>query len=471
MKLLEVTSVSLDQRIKEELEENPALELGSDYRDDDVYQLDTPDADTDYGEGMDEEVDLTQGEGENIDLDQFLKQEEDGDHEYNYKQGEEGGQTALLSEPSFHDFLLDQLRMLSLNDRQHMIAEHIIGSIDDDGFLRREVPAIIDDLAFTHNITTTPEEVNELLEKIRDFDPPGVGAWTLEEALLLQLSKLKPYTRAIRHAQKIIESHFSDLINKYYQRIQKSMEISEEDFRKAVAVISRLTPRPGASFGTANKNENYVVPDFYVYNNNGKLEVSLNSLNAPDLRISEGYMEMMKAYERSEKKNKEQREAVNFIKSKLDGAKWFIDAIRQRQHTMSQTMQTIVNMQQNFFLTGDESTLRPMVLKDVAAATGYDISTISRVSNSKYVQTEYGTFRLKFFFSESLQHDSGEEVSSREVKVMLTDLVNGEDKRNPLSDDQLKALLEEKGFHIARRTIAKYREMLNIPVARLRKEL
>ncbi len=471
MKLLEVTSVSLDQRIKEELEENPALDLGSDHKNDDVYQLDTPDDDQ-YNEGAEEEVDLTQSEGENIDLDQFLKMEDDSDGDFsNYKSSEETGQVTALSETTFHDFLQEQLRMLDLDERRSTIAMHIIGSIDDDGFLRREIPAIIDDLAFTHNITTATEEVTELLDKIRDFDPPGVGAWTLEESLLLQLNKLRPATRDIRNAKKIITQYFNDLINKYYQRIQKALDISEEDFRRAVTVISRLTPKPGASFGSVNKGETYVVPDFYVYNNNGKLEVSLNSLNAPDLRISEGYMEMMKAYDRSPKKNKDQREAVNFIKNKLDGAKWFIDAIRQRQHTMMQTMQTIVNMQQRFFLTGDEATLRPMVLKDVAATTGFDISTISRVSNSKYVQTEYGTFRLKFFFSESLQHDSGEEVSSREVKSILMDLVNAEDKQNPLPDDQLKELLAGKGFHIARRTIAKYREMLDIPVARLRKEL
>jgi RNA polymerase sigma-54 factor len=469
MKLLEVTSVSLDQRIKEELEENPALEMGSDQQSDDTYQLDNEE--DPYGSGTDEEVSLTEGEGEDMDLDSFLKMEDDYDGDYDYKNGEESTKEPVMNHISFHDFLIEQLRMMDLDKRRNTIAEHIIGNIDDDGFLRREVPAIIDDLAFSQNIQATPEEVKELITIIHDFDPAGVGAWTLEESLLLQLKRLKPVTKDIRTARNIIARHFSDLINKYYQRIRKTLDLSEEEFRSALAVISRLTPKPGASFGSVNKGETYVVPDFYVYDNNGKLEVSLNALNAPDLRISEGYMDMMKAYERSDKKNKDQRDAVHFIKQKLEGAKWFIDAIRQRQHTMMQTMQTIVDMQQRFFQTGDESTLRPMVLKDVAAATGLDISTISRVSNSKYVQTEYGTFRLKFFFSESLQNDSGEEVSSREVKVLLNDLVSAEDKQSPLTDDQLKDLLAEKGFNIARRTIAKYREMLDIPVARLRREI
>lgn len=473
MKLLEVTSVNLDQRIKEELEENPALEMGSDQQDTDTYQLDVPDEQFDehYDENVDGEVELTEGEGKDIDLDQLLRNQDDSESESDSRHNEEVAHPPIVDELSFHDFLMEQLRMLELDERAHLIAEQIIGNIDDDGFLRREVPAIIDDLAFAHNISASPAEVNELIEQIREFDPGGVAAWTLEECLLMQLRRLTPVSKDIVLAEKLISRHFSDLINKYYTRIRKTLDISEEEFRRALAVISRLTPKPGAAFGRSGNAENYVVPDFFVYNINGKLEVTLNALNAPDLRISDGYMEMLKAYDRGEKRNKEQREAVHFIKQKLDGAKWFIDAIRQRQHTMQQTMQTIAEMQQRFFLTGDEGTLRPMVLKDVAAVTGLDVSTISRVSNSKYVQTEWGTFRLKFFFSESLQNESGEEVSSREVKVHLTELIGEEDKHNPFSDDQLKDLLLERGYHIARRTIAKYREMLDIPVARMRKEL
>ncbi len=469
MKLLEVTSVNLDQRIKEELEENPALVMGTDQLDDDTYQLDTPD--DMYGDDkIDNGVELTEGEGQDMDLDQFLKMEHDADNDSDLGHYDENTTTVAIDEVSFHDFLADQLRMLELDDRSNAIGEQIIGNIDDSGFLRREVPAIIDDLAFSHNIVATPAEVNNLINQIREFDPAGVGAWTLEECLLMQLDRQKPLSREMSLAQKIITRYFNDLINKYYGRIQKGLDITEEEFRGALNVISKLTPKPGAAFGSAGNAENYVVPDFYVYNIDGKLEVTLNSLNAPDLRISEGYMEMMKAYDRSDKRSKEQREAVHFIKQKLDGARWFIDAIRQRQHTLRQTMQTIAEMQQRFFLTGDESALRPMVLKDVAAVTGLDISTISRVSNSKYVQTEWGTYRLKFFFSESLQNDSGEEVSSREVKVALTELIREEDKQNPYSDDHLRDMMHEKGYNIARRTIAKYREMLGIQVARMRKQ-
>lgn len=468
MKLLEVTSVNLDQRIKEELEENPALEMGADQQSDDTYQLDTPDED--YGNDTEGEVELTEGEGQDMDLDQFLKLENENDGDTDYRNAEEPGHFQIVHEVSFHDYLLDQLRMLALDERDQTIAALIIGNIDDDGYLRREVHAIADDLAFAHNITATTIEISELISRIQEFDPAGVGAWTLEECLMIQLRRQRPASKEVLIAEKLVSKYLPELINKYYSKAQKGLGITEEQFRSALAVISKLTPKPGAAYGTSGNAANYVVPDFFVYNIDGKLEVTLNSLNAPDLRISEGYMDMMKAYDRSDKRNKVQREAVNFIKQKLDSAKWFIDALRQRQQTMQQTMQTIARMQERFFLTGDEATLRPMVLRDVAAATGLDLSTISRVSNSKYVQTEWGTFRLKFFFSESLQNDSGEEVSSREVKVVLAELVKDENKSTPYSDDHLKELLHQRGYNIARRTIAKYREMLNIPVARMRKE-
>lgn len=470
MKLLQIPTANLEERIKEELEENPALELGPP-NDDDVYNLDKKD---DEFEGNEDDVELSTDDNEKIDLDDFLKLEDDsGSSSYDYNSGEDNDRSTpgVMLESTFHESLLDQLTMLNLDERRQEIAKQIIGSIDDDGYLRREVYAIVDDLAFARNIQTTPEEVTELIDMIRDFDPPGIAAWTLQECLILQLNRIKPYTFDVDNAKKILEKFFEEFIKKHYSKIQRSLDLTDDHFRNAITVITKLTPKPGAAYGSVNKAESYVVPDFFVYNNNGRLELSLNSRNAPELRISEGYMDMMKAYERGEKKDKRQREAVTFIKQKLDSARWFVDAIRQRQQTLFHTMQAIINIQKEFFLTGDESTLKPMILKDVANVTRLDVSTVSRVSNSKFVQTEFGTFKLKFFFSESLQHESGEEVSNREVKLMIQDMVNNEDKQNPLSDDRLKELLMEKGFNLARRTIAKYREQTNIPVARLRRQL
>jgi len=472
MKLLQIPTANLEERIKEELEENPALELGS-ANDDDVYNLDKKDDDESF-ESTEEDIEMSTDDSEKIDLDDFLKLEDDSHSaSYDYNNGDDTDRSSpgVVLESTFHDFLLDQLIMLHLDERRQEIAQQIIGSIDDDGYLRREVYAIVDDLAFARNIQTTNEEVSEIIDMIRDFDPPGIAAWTLQECLVLQLSRIKPYTPEVDNAKKILDKFFEEFIKKHYSKIQRSLDLNDENFKNAITVITRLTPKPGAAYGSINKAESYVVPDFFVYNNNGRLELSLNSRNAPELRISEGYMEMMKAYDRGEKKDKRQREAVTFIKQKLDSARWFVDAIRQRQQTLFHTMQAIINIQKEFFLTGDESMLRPMILKDVASVTNLDVSTVSRVSNSKFVQTEFGTFKLKFFFSESLQHESGEEVSNREVKLMIQDMVNNEDKQNPLSDDRLKELLQEKGFNLARRTIAKYREQTNIPVARLRRQV
>lgn len=470
MKLLQIPTANLEERIKEELEENPALELGG-ANDDDIYNLDKDD---EFEGGNEDDVELSSDDSEKIDLDDFLKLEDDShSSSYDYNNGDDTDRSTpgVVLESTFHDSLLDQLIMLDLDERRQEIARQIIGSIDDDGYLRREIYAIVDDLAFARNIQTTNEEVSEIIDKIRDFDPPGIAAWTLQECLILQLRRIKPYTSDVDHAKKILEKYFEEFIKKHYSKIQRSLDLTDEDFRNSIIVITKLTPKPGAAYGSINKAESYVVPDFFVYNNNGRLELSLNSRNAPELRISEGYMEMMKAYDRGEKKDKRQREAVTFIKQKLDSARWFVDAIRQRQQTLFHTMQAIINIQKEFFLTGDESMLRPMILKDVANVTNLDVSTVSRVSNSKFVQTEFGTFKLKFFFSESLQHESGEEVSNREVKLMIQDMVNNEDKQNPLSDDRLKELLQEKGFNLARRTIAKYREQTNIPVARLRRQV
>ena len=477
MKLLQVPTALLEDRIKDELEENPALEYGEE-ADEDEYGLKSKnDADENFDDTDDTAgIELSDDGGEKIDLEQYLRQEDEGwgSSSYDYTNDDDNAPNAtagLLLETSFHEFLLSQLRDLGFNSRRNAIAEQVIGSIDDDGYLRREVPSLVDDLAFARNISTTPEEVEEIIGRIRTFDPPGVGAWTLQECLILQLRRLQPQTPETELSIKVLDKYFLDFTRKNYERIQKSLDLDDERFRQIIGVITKLTPRPGAAYGSVNKAETYIVPDFFVYNNGGKLEVSLNARNAPDLRISENYRDMMLAYDRSTKKNREQREALNFIKQKLDGAKWFIDAIRQRQQTLLQTMHAILHIQRNFFLSGDESTLVPMVLRNVAEATGLDISTISRVSSSKYVQTEFGTYKLKFFFSESMQTDSGEEVSSREIKSHLMSFIAEEDKLHPLADETLTDMLKEKGYNVARRTVAKYREGLSIPVARLRREL
>ena len=478
MKLLQIPTANLEERIKEELEENPALEFELDTPtvDQDTYELDDAPASKEEGEEQLEDVELSNDTAEKVDLDDFLRREDDESSGYDYSDdyysggSEERTVTPARVETSFHDYLLDQLGMLELDDRRHRIAEQIIGSLDEDGYLRREASSIADDLAFGQNIETTIEEINELILEIQLFDPPGICVWTLQECLILQLKRM-PDSKPVRDAIKVLDKYFNEFTKKHYDKIQKYLELKDEDFKGVINSIIKLNPKPGAAYTVVNKAESYIIPDFFVYNNNGIPEITLNSKNAPELRISEGYREMMKAYDRSEKKNKNQKETVLFIKQKLDAAKWFIDAIKQRQHTLLHTMQAIIEFQKEFFVTGDETTLKPMILKDIAAMTSLDISTVSRVANSKYVQTEYGTYKLKFFFSEALHTDNGEEVSTREVKTILHEMISAENKRKPLSDEHLTDMLMEKGYNIARRTVAKYREQLNVPVARLRKEL
>jgi RNA polymerase sigma-54 factor len=403
-----------------------------------------------------------------------VKYEEDGDRSYDYGDDYQGDHdnkvTPASVESNFHDHLLDQLGMLELDTRLHTIAEQIIGSIDDDGYLRREVISLCDDLAFGQNIETTPEEIQELIGRIQQFDPPGVCAWTLQECLVLQLKRMQT-SKPVLNALIILEKYFEEFIKKHYEKIQRQLGLNDADLKEVINIIIKLNPKPGSSFAIVNKAERYIIPDFFVFNVNGHLELTLNSKNAPELRVSEGYREMMKAYDRGNKKDKRQKEAVIFIKQKLDAAKWFIDAIKQRQHTLLHTMQAILDFQHEFFLTGDETNLRPMILKDIALLTALDVSTVSRVANSKFVQTEYGTFKLKYFFSEALQLESGEEVSTREVKMILAEIISSEQKQKPYSDEHLTDMLVERGYNIARRTVAKYREQLNLPVARLRKEL
>jgi len=478
MKLLQIPTANLEERIKEELEENPALEseLENNNTEQETYELEETAPEGDEVEGPGEEVELSDDTAEKIDLDDFLRREDDDSGGYEYGDDYYGANeneklvTPARVETSFHDYVLDQLGMLELDDRNHRIAEQIIGSLDEDGYLRREVTSIVDDLAFGQNIDTNAEEIAALIQQIQQFDPPGICVWTLQECLLLQLKRM-PQNKSVKDATEILDKYFNEFIKKHYDKIQKHLALNNDDLKNVINTIIKLNPKPGAAFAVLNKAESYIIPDFFVFNNNGIPELSLNSKNAPELRISEGYKDMMRAYERGEKKDKRQKEAVIFIKQKLDSAKWFIDAIKQRQHTLLHTMQAILDFQKEFFITGDESVLKPMILKDIAQMTSLDVSTVSRVANSKYVQTEYGTYKLKYFFSESLQTESGEEVSTREVKNILNELISGENKRKPLSDEHLTELLQEKGYNIARRTVAKYREQLYIPVARLRKEL
>lgn len=469
MKLLQVPTATLETRIKEELEENPALELdvaGAEQTDSSLSELDTMESSTDEA-GMD--ADDNDGIGDYI-------QDDDDEADYklrdtNYPEFSEEREHPIRSGTSFYDLLTDQLQLLNLDDTEHIIAEQVVGSIDEDGYLRRDTSAMVDDLAFRQNLIVTEADVEAVIARIQQFDPPGVAARNLQECLLLQLKRKEDEGAVVQQAIAVLTDYFDEFSRKHYDKIQKQLSLDEEALRQIIQLVTKLNPKPGGESPDEAAELNYVIPDFFIYNNAGKLELTLNNRNAPELRISEGYRDMLKEYEKGSKKDKRQKEAVLFIKQKIDAAKWFIDAIQQRQRTLIVTMQAIVAHQHAFFISGDEADLRPMILKDIAQATGLDISTVSRVANSKYVQTEFGTFRLKFFFNEALTMESGEEVSTREVKRILNDMIAAEDKKNPLSDDRLTELLQEKGYEIARRTVAKYREQLNIPVARLRREL
>lgn len=472
MKLLQVPTAILEERIKEEIEENPALEQGEEGHDD---ENETDDFEPEIKE-EEKEMDGSEEDYGNIDITEYVREGDDDVGDYrlkddNYPEADDSRVIPHKVETSFIDLMLQQLGMLTLSDQQKKIAMQIVGSLDDDGYLRREITSIIDDLAFRQNIESTEEEIAELLVEIQQFDPPGIGARNLQECLLLQLERKLDQGQPVELAIQVLEKYFDEFTKKHYEKIQRGLSIDDEQLREVIQQIVKLNPKPGGIVGDEGKNNNYVIPDFFIVNNNGKLELSLNSKNAPDLRISEGYRDMLKDYDKGSKKDKRQKEAVMFIKQKIDSAKWFIDAIKQRQNTLLNTMEAIMNYQQLFFFSGDETDLRPMILKDIAEVTHLDISTVSRVANSKFVQTEFGTYRLKFFFSESLQTDSGEEVSTREVKKILTDIIEEETKKHPYSDEKLTEMLQEKGYNIARRTVAKYREQLNIPVARLRKVL
>ncbi|RAJ95800.1 RNA polymerase RpoN-/SigL-like sigma 54 subunit [Larkinella arboricola] len=464
IKLLQIPTAELETRIEEELEINPALEEGLD-TDFDEPNSDDPFADDynddDYKERNDE-VDL----GSYLNEDDYNGYKMQGDGNY----GEEEREMPVANRSTLTDTLMQQFGYLNLDERQEVIGMQLIGSIENDGYIRRSMQAIVNDLAFSHNIFTDIEELDTVLKRIQTFDPPGIAARSLQECLLLQLQRKDLSDPAVPLAIRIIEDLFEEFSKKHYDKIQKRLNITEDQLKKVIQIITKLNPKPGSVEGEDSAVQ-YLIPDFILTNNNGKLELTLNSRNAPELRISRSFAEMLDTYEKSDKNNRSLKETVSFVKQKLDAAKWFIDAIKQRQATLLKTMNAIVKFQYDFFLEGDETKLRPMILKDIATMIDMDVSTISRVANSKSVQTEFGIYPLKYFFSEGISTDSGEDVSSREVKNILKEFIDHEPKGNPLSDDKLEKMLNERGYNIARRTVAKYREQLNIPVARLRKQL
>jgi len=471
MKLLQVPTDALEQRIKEELEVNPALEeMSQDASTFEQQEADAADSDNDGdtdGDGMDDSINLSDYFDETDDTAGYKTQTDYGNDD------DEDRSMPIPINITFHESLLQQLGLAELDDHHYEVAKQLIGSIDEDGYIRRDLDAIVDDLAFSANIQSSVEELGELLvHVVQKLDPPGVGARDLRECLLLQLHRKEEKNLYINLAADILQEHFDEFSKKHYEKLQRVSEVDEKIIKKAIDEILKLNPKPGGAYNEGGaKLMQHIIPDFQIENNNGELILRLNARNAPELRVSESFKEMMIDYNKSKEKTKQQKEAVLFIKQKIDSAKWFIDAVKQRQQTLMKTMKAIMEHQYNYFLTGDETQLRPMILKDIALVTNLDISTVSRVANSKYVQTEFGTFLLKNFFAESLSTDSGEEVSTREVKKILEEHIGKESKRKPLSDQRLTEILNKAGYNIARRTVAKYREQLNIPVARLRKEL
>jgi RNA polymerase sigma-54 factor len=483
MKLLQIPSAQIEQRVKEELEENPALEMNLDLLDGEGATSSEEMNDELLSGLQDEEVEVPVDEYEmsNEELSEYTF-DDDGDvadyktkDDY-YPELDNDKVIPIKAEMSLHEQLMDQLSMLDLEEVEYKIAEQIIGSLDDDGYLRRALRSIADDLAFKQSMWVEEKEIAIVLDKVQSFEPAGIAARNLQECLLLQLNRKGDEVVQVNDDKRklaiaIIEKHFEEFTRKHYDKIQKSLHLDELQMKEVMQQILSLNPKPGAETGYSNEAEMYIIPDFTVLINNNKLEITLNSRNAPPLIISDDYKLMLKEYEKGQKQDKSQKEAVFFIKQKIDAAKWFIEMIQQRQQTLLMTMRAILLHQESFFMSGDTTQLRPMILKDIAEKINLDVSTVSRVANSKYVQTEFGTYLLKYFFSESLTTDSGEEVSTKEVKAILGELIQLEDKHKPLSDDELTDQLQSKGYNIARRTVAKYRELLNIPVARLRKEL
>jgi len=460
--MLEVPTLELEERIRQELEENPALEEGAELNEEDAY--------------TDDDLNDDGGNNDDMDLEEYMMDDDIPDYRLqvnNSSKDDKREDIPFSIGKTFHEHLIEQLGLQSISDHQRIVAEYVIGNIDDEGYLRRPVESMVDDIVFQAGVQTDEEEVEEIIAMVQEFDPAGVGATTLQECLKLQLER-KTYRREVDVALQIIEKYFEEFSKKHYDKIIKYLDITEDDLRDAITEIAHLNPKPGNAWGgnLLEKSMSVVVPDFILENDEGKLRVHLNDSNIPELRVSTTYNELFQTYtDQKGEKNAALKDAVVFAKQKIDSARWFIDAIKQRHQTLLTTMQAIVNYQREFFTEGDDVYMKPMILKDIADITGYDISTISRVSNSKYIQTEFGVYPVKYFFSESMTNDSGEEVSTREIKKILQDCVENEDKRKPLNDDALADVLKTKGYPIARRTVAKYREQLNIPVARLRKEL
>jgi len=457
MKLLQVPTVELEQRIKQEIEENPALEEGLEISEDDYVQND------EIRENIDEKE---------FNVDDYLSD----DSEYktrinNSSKDNEDKAIPLSGDNSFQEHLINQIQLLNFNDQEYIIGDIIVGNLDESGYLNRSIDALVDDLAFSLNIIVTEQDVIDVLKIIQGLDPAGIGARDLKECLLLQINRKQDGNITRFTAKKILEEYFTEFTKKHYQKILDKLEISKQDLKEAIEEIVKLNPKPGGSTKESRGVYQQIIPDFEIVVNEGQLQLTINGRNAPDLKVSKQYKNMLRTYSEGAKSSKSEKEALTFVKQKLDSAKWFIDAIKQRQNTLFLTMNAIMNYQKDYFLSGDETQLRPMILKDIATIIDMDISTVSRVANSKYVQTSSGILSLKYFFSESLSTNSGEEVSTREVKKILSEAIDNEVKRKPLTDEKLAKLLKEKGYNIARRTVAKYREQLKIPVARLRKEL
>ena len=468
IKMLEIPTLEMEERIRQELEENPALEEGRDEEE----------REDNFEEDNFEEDDLNDDAGnDEIDLEEYMSDDDIPDYRLrtnNVSKDDKREDIPFSIGTTFHDYLREQLGWQKLTEHERQLGEYVIGNIDDGGYLSRSVESIVDDIVFYAGIVTTEEEISKIVSVVQKFDPAGVGAFTLQECLRLQLER-KSGNPTVALALEVVNNYFEEFSRKHYEKIQKVLDIDEDELRDVISEITRLNPKPGNAWGgdLMEKSMSVIVPDFILEREDDKFVVHLNNSNIPELRVNRTYNELFRKYQdnKSAREDKKLKDAVMFAKQKVDSARWFIDAIKQRQETLLTTMQAIVNYQYEFFLEGDDVYLKPMILKDIADMTGYDISTISRVSNSKYVQTEFGVYPIKYFFSESMTTDSGEEVSTREIKKILQECVDQEDKSKPLNDEALAALLKTKGYNIARRTVAKYREQLNIPVSRLRKEL
>ncbi len=464
MKLIQLPTQAFEQRLKQEMEENPALESGKE---------DTGTLEDEFQDPYEEPSDNDRIEAEDINIDEYLSDDEIPDYRTrtsNYSADDDDKQVPYAAGISFTQYLLNQLNTEYLDDQEWTIAEFLVGSVDESGYIRRPVSDIMDDLAFTQNVYTDEETIEKVLRKVQQLDPPGVGARSLEECLLLQLDRKDP-TPSVDLAREILRKSFEHFSKKHYKKLLQKHDIGEEDLRDAIGEIEKLNPKPGGSYSGGTKIVEHVVPDFTIRIVDGDLDLSLNGRNAPELHVSREYNNMLAGYKNAKNKSKQQKDAVLFIKQKLDAAKWFIDAIKQRQQTLYVTMNAIMEYQREYFMTGDERNLKPMILKDIADTIGMDVSTVSRVANSKYVDTPYGTRLIKDYFSEAIKNEQGEDVSTKEIKKILETVVNEENKRKPLTDDKLAKILKDKGYPIARRTVAKYREQLSIPVARLRKEI